>query len=416
MERELLVQLCKASPDEQAKVLSSGVDADLFQSADVEAVWVWEYHGKYARFPSVRLLLSQFPRLGPIRPSEPLRVYVDRLHERRVYEGLSKIMQNVGKTLATGGLSSVRDAVREMRESERLLGKGYSADVPWSKWDAAQNYLNREQKGTLYVTPYRSLNRMIRGVRSKNLFSIVARMGLGKTWVACVFTLSFWEQDADVLLVSKEMGAEEIYERMDALYFDLDWDRFLAGRYSAQEMRTVQKRREQMFAHRKNKLVVTDSEDLEDNTIQSVVAKIQEHRPKVVVIDGAYLLEDAGKGSFWEKVRNVSAKTKRLARTHDVVIVQTLQFNRGAVEEGQAGGALENIAFSDAYAMDSDYVLSIKGERDSNVRKHELLKGRTLLCGAGAYYVNSVFSPKLDFQEIGDASKVKCIEVDTVEG
>jgi replicative DNA helicase len=98
-------------------------------------------------------------------------------------------------------------------------------------------------------------------------------------------------------------------------------------------------------------VTVTDTEEMEENGIEGVRDKIIEHDPDVVMIDGAYLLTEAGKGSETEKATRISRATKRLAKNRDVLVMQTLQMNRSA-EDAEDGGDLQNISWSDAIGQD----------------------------------------------------------------
>lgn len=833
IETEYICALCSANFADQQKIASSGIESSMFLSRNAEANYLFAYMEKYKKFPSLKIFRLQFPSFPVLRVSEPVSFYADRLIERAVYGNLQKVLSKVTKQLKDTGLGAVHDCVKEMAKAQDLLRYGYSSDIAWDKWDAYANYASREVAGTLWVTPYRLLNSMIRGVRAKQLVTIAARPAMGKcvaqgtvvldpisgewlpveqvikkrsevlswtgasfekqspiawvhtgrkeclcinhrvgeplevtpehplltssgwkaaedirdgeriavlrkaprperikdvpeaeavflaiilsegsisghhigfssgsiafikrasrcanalgmrivrrskydydfinkvaskynthpsiarellkkyglkdekavnkfiprevfsfsckllakfisvfwegdgyvadknvlgiglsserllddlrrlmlrfgvvackykkrtkcgkkmfnswhlfiigssrceakkmlrfvkgrkglkirrlrsivqnnvdvidlpdwakqriqeerkkgtvrfsrmprpkgvkhklvfrdfcgkhggnkvtrnrlrllldnceksledlryfvseqliwsevtskervgikevydftvpvhhnfvangvvchnTWLLLYIALGFWEQGANVLFVEKEMGREEIYERADALYFDLDWIKFLGGKLSRHEMRKHENNRKSMFAKRQNKFVVSDSEDLNSNGIDSILAKIIEHQPDIVCIDGAYLLEEAEGRTVFEKAAAVSRSTKRLARNRNLPIVQTIQMNR---EAEKTGGGLATLALSDAFGQDADYVLAIKGKKEESVREIELLKGRTIMGGVHSFFINAIFSPRVDLTELGTVNNNQVVEVDTIDG
>lgn len=396
-EAGLLWALCSANATQLQVITQKRITSSLFHLHDAAAAYVFAYRDKYGKFPSTQVLRSRHPQITA-GGKEPLAYYADQLLERHTYQELRAVITKVTRLMQTDSDDAMRKCIHEMVGAQQLLLNGLSVDSTWAEWNAYENYRDREQKGVLWKTPYRMLNRMVRGVRAQQLWTIVSRSGMCKTWVMALFGICFWEQGADVLFVSKEMGASEIYERMDALFFDMDWDAYLAGKIPLAVMKAHDAGRKRILAARKNKFVVNDSEDMDSNDILSVRDKIREHRPDVVLLDGAYLLDCAGKTTT-EKWGNLSRATKRLARAEKVCLWQTLQFNRGVEESPDA---LANIYGTDAPAQDSDGVLQIKGKRGADTRTLALLKARTQLAtGAGEFHISSRFSPKVDLSELG---------------
>jgi len=90
-----------------------------------------------------------------------------------------------------------------------------------------------------------------------------------------------------------------------------------------------------------------------------VVALIQEHKPDIVCIDGAYLMSMSGSATVeWEEIAAVSRELKMIANTYEIPIVGVIQANRSASEKQVVGG--ENIAGSDAFFQDPDIVFSVR--------------------------------------------------------
>lgn len=405
--------LLRANKAEQREVLSKGFASRMFLSREVEAQYCFDHLERYGKLPSSIVFRAQFTQFPSATPSEPLRYYADRMLERVMFQGLQQIMSKVSKKLRDGSIGAVQDCLKEMQSAEALQQYGASTDMDWRSWNPEDNYAQRELKGTLYVTPYRALNRMIRGVRPKQLISLAGRPAVSKTWIALLFAICFWEQDANILVISKEMGKEEMFERFDALYFGVDWNRFLSGKLTKAEVKALGVAHRELMHQRKNKFVVSDSEELEAQDVVSISAKIAEHQPDIVLVDGAYLLTDANGRSFVEKATNVSRALKRLARNRNVVLMQTLQMNRKAEEDG---GSLETIAWADSIAQDSDVVMQVKGDRHDDHRELELLKARTMLATAGSFYIKAQFAPKVDLAELASATDKHRIQLDTIDG
>ncbi len=118
------------------------------------------------------------------------------------------------------------------------------------------------------------------------------------------------------------------------------------------------------------------------STVEDLVLRVQELRPTVVYVDGAYLLRTASKNaSRWERVSETAEYLKMIASEFAIPVIATYQFNR------KGAGTLGNIAYSDAIGQLASIVLGIddedvdgdKGKTTFAARVYkqlELLKGR----------------------------------------
>jgi len=412
IEQEFLCSLCSGNKAEQDHVLKSGIGTSAFIGFDAEAQYVWAYYDKYQKFPSVSALRRQYSEFRAIRTQEPLRYYADKLVERNKFRALQKLMSEAQKHLRSKSMSGTSDALHELAKAAELISGGYSTDIPWTDFSLLANFMERNSSQNIVESPYVTMNRMIRGFRAKNLITIAGRPAMCKTWLMIMFALSFWSQGLKVLFIEKEMTSEEIYERMDALFLHMPWIKYLEGTMQLSEVKRYNRLRKRKLVGKPG-FVVSDSEDLEANGLDSVMAKIIEHDPDAVFIDGAYLLDEAAGRSFTEKATMLSRATKRLAKNRSVLLVQSLQMNRQAEEEA---AGLGHIAWADAYGQDSDYVMYIKGEKGADTRIVEMLKARTIVSGGiGEFIINAHFDPYLNFEEITSAS-VKHVKVSTIEG
>jgi len=415
IEQEFIIAICGSNKAESRSVDSASITPGMFSGYESEAQYVWKYREKYGFFPRISTLRKQFIDFPLIRTREPLRFYMDKFLERLQYRRLQKIMSEVNTHIKAKQFGGVQDALKAMASAQDLLQQSqHSSDVTWKQWNPLRNYRDRENQDGLFTTPYPSLNRMIRGVRNKNVVSLCARPAVGKTWLMVLFALHYWRQGARVLFVSKEMTAAEIYERMDAVEFQLPWIDFIEGKMKMGALQRLQKQRKKLVEN-SPLFIVTDSEDMGSSGLAAVDDKIVEHTPDVVMIDGAYLLDEATGRSFVEKATTVSRATKRLAKYRDVLIQQSLQMGRKAEEEGQ-DSSLAHIGWSDAYGQDSDVVLHMKGDKRESTRIVELLKGRTLAGGGmGEFYINALFEPTINLQEVLTGTS-RTLKLSTVEG
>jgi replicative DNA helicase len=106
----------------------------------------------------------------------------------------------------------------------------------------------------------------------------------------------------------------------------------------------------------KNKIIIPDHPVRKP---AQVLAMIQEYKPDIVAIDGAYLMSINGAATVeWQELAAVSRELKSMANNTGVPIIGVIQANRGASDKQTVGG--ENIAGSDAFFQDPDIVLALR--------------------------------------------------------
>jgi len=123
------------------------------------------------------------------------------------------------------------------------------------------------------------------------------------------------------------------------------------------------------------------------STVEDLVIAVQELKPSVLYVDGAYLLHTSNRNlARWERVSNTAEYLKSVGVEFGIPIISTYQFNR------RGAGQLGNIAHADVIGQLASIVISIDDEDDSDEMERsisskryktlELLKGREGESGA----------------------------------
>jgi replicative DNA helicase len=102
-------------------------------------------------------------------------------------------------------------------------------------------------------------------------------------------------------------------------------------------------------------------------TVSAVAAKIAQHHPDVVFIDGTYLMDCEEPGitpGTPQALTSMTRSLKRLAQRFDVPIVQTTQ----ALGWKSRGGRLsiDSIGYSSSFAQDSDVIFGVEQVPDED--------------------------------------------------
>lgn len=176
------------------------------------------------------------------------------------------------------------------------------------------------------------------GYKRADLWTIGGREGIGKSWY--LLRMAEWlDQDLldkginkTVLIVSGEMGAEELAERLDAIRCELSY-----ARLSKADLTKGQERKYKRYLSSfESNIKIVDSFD----NLKDVQYYINIYRPAIVFIDGSHLL---AKSYDWTEIARVTADMKKMTRNNKVPIVNTthLKADKG---KSASGGDMDDFA------------------------------------------------------------------------
>ena len=188
------------------------------------------------------------------------------------------------------------------------------------------------------------------GYKRADLWTIGGAEGSGKTWVLLRMVDALDElmlsagKDRPILVVSGEMEAREMEERLDAIKCGLSYNKLSRG-----ELGAIEERRYFNYLDSSQSLVrIVDSFD----NLNDIEALITLYRPSCGFIDGSHLLSSSYE---WTDIARVTANMKRITRNKKVPIINTTHLKS---EKGRSadGGSLDDFAYTKGYTRDSDIV------------------------------------------------------------
>lgn len=201
------------------------------------------------------------------------------------------------------------------------------------------------------------------------------------------------------------MSEEQIEDRIEAMLMGIMYDEFNYNKFKSGTLDPEQEKLYFEFLDRKSKLEPLIIETA--TGVSNVNAKIQQHKPDVVFIDGVYLMEDdRGAEQDWLRVAHITRDLKMLAKSNKIPICINSQADR--TTSNKTGPELDNIGFSSAIGHDSDVVLSLFRDEEmleDREMKVKILKQREGV--TGSVMLNWDFST-MDFSAIySDVSEAK---------
>ncbi|MFA4971191.1 MAG: replicative DNA helicase [bacterium] len=280
--------------------------------------------------------------------------------------------------LLSGTFTGLQDAVLELtrtRMPASLLAMG----------DRVLETYDRVAHGYRGVPlPWPTLSAMTSGLWPKTMTMFVARPGVGKTLLAVLAARHAWMEGYRVLIVSPEMGKEEIAERFFAVHSPVSYMHLVRGTIGEYEMPRLQ---QAVDACRVQEgLWIMDSDD--DLTPRGIEAAIRACQPTLIAIDSLYDLRI--KGERRDKLLVALEWFKGAVKRFDMAGIGFVQLNRAAeLSEKKGGGVrLGTIALADEIGQDSHAVFAL--EQDKDMRDDRWLRIKPLKLRRGQGVGNGV--------------------------
>jgi replicative DNA helicase len=215
------------------------------------------------------------------------------------------------------------------------------------------------------ATGFDELDKKLAGLQPSNLIILAARPALGKTSLALNISANIaLKTKQPVGIFSLEMSKEELVDRLLIATADIDAWRLKTGRLSDDDYKKIT---EAMGELSEAPLFIDDTPGISILEMRAKARKLKvEHDLKLLVVD--YLqLADAGRrfDSRVQEVSFVSQGLKNLARELRIPVLALSQLSRAVEQRGGKKPQLSDLRESGSIEQDSDVVLFLYQEEES---------------------------------------------------
>lgn len=327
-------------------------------------------------YPMYVLDASAFPEtteyyLHQLQDDRKLTILTDTTREQA--NRLGQTGPHMGADLETimrSGLALAAHEVTQGRDTDLFLS---------SERILARLMARRDNPGYLrgITTGIDGLDRITGGFRDEQLITFIGTPKTGKSSMLLKMALEARLAGAPVLFLTFEMSTEEQEDRVVSLISGVSLTKILTGMFNPIEQKSI----EQALRLKESLAGFTITSDLASAlTLSGVQAKIQQYQPKVVFVDGVYLMDDETgnpKGSP-QALTSLTRGFKRLAQTRRLPIVISTQ----ALLSRSGGGRklqMDSVGYSSSFAQDSDVLLGT----ESNEHVSTLVKVKTIAQRSG---------------------------------
>ncbi len=356
----------------------------LFHSSAEKQVhnYLLDFLTDHGKFPTPQTLTLETGVGLPVT-IEPASYYLQHLRRRHVFRSLQRASEEAGPYMTGKGidpdkaLEIISDTVYQLSLTEggaQIFDFRDAKSVVIST--LAQQVTMGGMLGIELGWPY--LDNMTGGILAGDLFSIVSRPGKGKTWMMVYASWRAWLAGYTPLLLTMEMPAVQIYQRLASLHSHTPAMALKIGQLTSNQEWKLKEDLEALKGAEKPFWII----DGQMNAgIDDTIRLTSRLKPDILFVDGAYMLKHPNKNlRRSDRVSEVCDSLKTLASTMPIPVVATWQLNREAtkLKDTETLGT-EHIAESDNISRLSSVMMALLNDKtpDSiHTREVFLVKGR----------------------------------------
>jgi len=401
-----------------------GITDGLLVSSEARsaASFVRLYQQEYGKSPPLEVVVDHGAGITPPPEGTAVDFVRDLLHERASYNAMAAGVTDVSELLERGDVDEayqrwlgIGDQLQGTKSDQ--LGIQTLADIA-PKVLAQYEDIKAGKMGVPF--PWPSLNRMTMGMWPGQLTYFVARPSVGKTNTLTLCSLFAHHEGYRVLIVSPEMDAVQLGERMISFKYELAYSKLASGLLSPLQEERLRHEVEHLAkdpsGFRADELMVLSDEEKMDS--DSIEAAVRAKRPHLVAMDSSYMIrvvsEEARRARAKELNKLVVDWQRRMVRRQRCAGFAISQLSREAtkisgksrekMKVGDETAGLENaVALTDNVLWAVSNLFALYRDADMEGRDEMLilpLKIRRQLAKQNVL-VNWNFKT-MDFSEIGE--------------
>ena len=370
IEAEVISAVCKNK--DISTLLAHNVD-DIFTSHKD----VWEslksYYYKFKAVPDSGVLMEKHRDFDPVEVNGETAYYLDKLKNEYISARIKNILLQSGAALKENAASKVLD---EMQSKLANLSRFTNTvrDIDVIDIDSAErNFQAVKDRSAIMggspgiLTGFEAIDKSYpTGMAPGHLIVAIGWPGRGKTWFTSYIACKAWEQGFKPMIISLEMSPENMRDR---IYTMLGSGIFRAsdlskGDINIDDFRTWSNKK----FDGKNSFILVSNEGTSEVTPATVQAKIDQHKPDLVILDYHQLFNDNKRShSEVERNRNISREFKLLAVSNNIPIIDITAATADDISDQDEPPMMSQVAWSKAIEYDADMAMAIHRYPNTNL-------------------------------------------------
>lgn len=361
-------------------ILDNNLTSEYFIEYPDEYEFIKNHFDTYGKVPDVETFMSNFQDFELLEVNETDKYLVDTIREEYLYAKSVPVIKHAAELLK----GDANEASRYLQSELINLTPNYTTPyVDITKDNNRYNIFNDKSDSSdswLISTGFEELDDIVGGwQKGEELIVLVARTGIGKSWVLTKSMEHAWSIGENVGYISPEMSADKIGYRFDTLHEHYSNTGLLRGNTSSVNPVDYDNYFKEL-SKRDNKFLVVTPRDFNNRvTVSKLRTFVTANKLDVLAIDGiTYMADERYKrgDNKTTSLTNISEDLMSLSLELGIPILVVVQSNRGGVDKETP--ELEDIRDSDGISHNATKVISLsrKGEALSlNIKKNR--DGRT---------------------------------------
>lgn len=347
---------------------------EVFAESGYGDVWdyIKTYHNKYHAIPDVAVVQEKFSDFEDVPVQGHTDYYMESLKNEYISNKIEALVTKAAKKISPDMAGIVLNGLQS--DLMRLNRFSHAAkDLNVMDFDDAERHYDavRERAEAMGGTPgiptgisfidsaYPS------GLAGGDLVIVLGWTGRAKSQFTTLLACNAHRFGHKPMIVSLEMSGQKVRDRIYTLMGSglFKQSELSLGAVQADDFRTFKNRYDGKGAF----TVVTNdgTSELTPNVIQ---AKIDQHKPSMLIFDYAQLATDNENSSdMTSRMRNMSKQYKRLAVANDIPIVLISSATADSSASASEPPTVEQVAWSKQLAFDADLAFAVHKHDDSNI-------------------------------------------------
>ena len=377
------------STGDASPLLMNNLTDDFFSDFREEYAYIKEHIHKYGNCPDIHSFLSKFPDFDVVNVTESSSYLIDELYQdynkRKLAKVFNRVRELINQDRIDEAMKVYTSAASDVVQSTHLD----SVDI-FQDTSRYEDYIEKcKEYDKYYVkTGFKELDDLIGGWdRQEELGTIVARPGIGKSWVLHKIAVAAAEQGLRVGVYSGEMSENKVGYRIDTLISHIPNSSIMKGNDAIQL--EYKKYMEELPTKFKGTIkVLTPSMINGMASVTALRAFVEKEKLDILCVDQHSLLEDERRGNGpVEKAANISKDLKKLQVLKKIPIIAVSQQNRDSLTVGHNTAT---VAQTDRISQDSTILIFLDQKKvegfDAKIMTLMLTKARDSVAGATLQY------------------------------
>lgn len=337
----------------------NNLNTKFFSDCKDEFNFINNHLKQYGTICDEATFYNVFPDFDKIEVNEPASYLLNTLYDDYKTQELSKIINNIISAARQGKpVNELIEMGNKIQECQNVASTIECIDLFKDK-SRLEEYNRKTQNFENYyvTTGFKELDDIIGGIdRTEELATIVARTGIGKSYISLKMAIASAQQGLNVGLYSGEMTANKVGYRADTILGHVNNGMINHGNSNIQL--EYAQYMEKMPTMVKGSLKVLTPDKLNrPATVSALQAFVEKEKLDILFVDQLSLLEDQRHGrTMAERMSNISADLKTLQVMKRIPIVNLCQQNREKDDEINT----TQIAGSDRIGQDSTLILFLE--------------------------------------------------------